>query len=619
MVDYRLAMIMTRAPFRGIPQPLSLPIGFLALILSVAACSDQPSPSAAAGSGASVANSGGGRNAEVPKGLAQALIKIAAAGQQDPAALPSVETKLVYEFEEWYDDFPYTLHVPQPQPGLWYDRNSQAAVEKVVANLSGLCSKPAWLMSKQFFDRHWDRSQKLLVETLDETQRRHDQYDWAENIVNVMGRCESGLFAEVLLRAAVHNHPGIRTAAFRAIRNGGDEAAVLKLGQRLGRMSRVEQIEWVKAAAGKLSDEKLFPILRDMLMRQEYAHLQNHAFEAAMKLPAKRAAKLFEPFWSQLAGDLQLYVAGLMHSVGDGRGTARLRAALKPPIKIVKRKMVAIQGVLLGNAATFTDELLELTSEDHEGLNVLLITALRDVPGDNVTDSLIIMTDTAKPFQVRQAALQALVQRGVTSEFKELMETLRTSPRNSKFRDAVADVVAAKYGKAATVLLKRSREGSVKEQVFYVRMIANIGTRESFLALKEIFMRPEYRFTGWRERHTNVTFLGVQFSNLKGSVDDIIGLLGELPRKDYRRRAALIHALANVAGAYPKEEFSKRVYAAQRKIIFDAKEVPQLRILALDYLRKDILLADAMKLKIRMTKESEAMRKYFSDYLTEFF
>jgi len=229
------------------------------------------------------------------------------------------------------------------------------------------------------------------------------------------------------------------------------------------------------------------------------------------------------------------------------------------------------------------------------------------------------MTDSAKPFLVRQAALQALVHRGVNSEFEGLMETLRTSPRNNKFRDAVADVVAAKYGEAVPVLLQRSKQGKVKEQLFYIRMIGSIGTQESFAAFKEIFLRPEYRFTGWRENHSNVTFLGVHFSNLGWASDEIISLLGELPRADYRRRAALVHALANVAGIDPVQESSQRIYDVFREIVFDVKEVPQMRILALDYLRRDVCTADAMKLKARLPKAPKGLRGYFSDYLLEFF
>ena len=607
MVDYRFTMMMNRETILDL-RPT---VGLVALALISMGCSDRDELGKASEPGkiGPTVNSGSSGGAGV-------TVTPAKPEGESVAAVGALGT---YGIEEWYGDFPYPLHVPPRKPGVWYGRNSQEAVEMVVSNLSGLCSKPAWLLSKQFFDRHWDVSHELLVEALDAAQRTHAEYDRAENIVNVMGRCKDGLFADVLLRAAAHSHPGIRTAAFRALGNAGNEASVLKSGKLLARMNKIEQVEWVKAAARKLSDEKLFPIFRDMLMQQEYAHLQSYAFEESMKLPAARAAKLFEPFWLELAGDLRLYVAGMMHSIGDGRGTGRLKVALQPPVKILKRKLVAVRGAMLGDTSPFVDELLELTLEGNEGLDVLLVGALKDIPGDNVTDTLITMTDHSKPFLVRQAALRALAGRGVTSEFAGLMETLRTSPRNNKFRDAVADLVAAKYGPAVPVLLQRSTEGTLKEQVFYLRMIGNIGTKEAFAAFKEVFLRPEYRFKGWRDRHTNVTFLGVHFSNLKDSHDDMIALLSGLPRAEYRRKASLIHALANLAGAYPGEEFVKRVYAQLRNVIYDLKEVPRLRILALDYLRRDIGVTDAMRLKRGLPKESVPMRKYLNDFLLEFF
>jgi hypothetical protein len=132
-------------------------------------------------------------------------------------------------------------------------------------------------------------------------------------------------------------------------------------------------------------------------------------------------------------------------------------------------------------------------------------------------------------------------------------------------------------------------------------------------------MRPEYVFP-WRERHSNVTFLGVQFANLNRSSDAMVEFLGTLKREDYRRRAALIHALANLAGARRDEpHIADKIYAALRERVFDTAELPQIRILSLDYMRKDIGLADAMKLKAMLPKEHTGIRQYFSDYLFEFF
>lgn len=257
--------------------------------------------------------------------------------------LPSKPSAFDYEFDRWHDDFPYALHVPPKRVGLWYDRNAQQALEKIVNNVSGLCTKPAWMMSKEFFDRHLDRSAELLIEKLDETQRRRDGYDHAENLLAAIARQKTSVFAKAIVRTASHSHPGIRRAAFRALLNAGDEAAVMEVGKKFTAMNRSEQTDWVKAAARHLSDKNLFPLFRDMLTKQKYAGMQAYVFDEVMKLPAKRAAKLFDPIWLSMAKDLQLHVAGVMHAAGDERGTVRLRHALKLPVEIVKRKIVAVQ------------------------------------------------------------------------------------------------------------------------------------------------------------------------------------------------------------------------------------------------------------------------------------
>jgi hypothetical protein len=192
-------------------------------------------------------------------------------------------------------------------------------------------------------------------------------------------------------------------------------------------------------------------------------------------------------------------------------------------------------------------------------------------------------------------------------------------PMNDRFRALVVDLVGAQYVPAVPVLLERSEQASREEEAYFIRRIAAINKQESLAALKAIMLRPEYRYDSWRGRHTNVTFLGIQLSNLSGAGDGILEFLRALPRTDYRRRATLIHALANMAGAHSGEPLAQSIYAALREVVFDAEDEPQVRILALDYLRKDIRLADAMQLKSRLGQEKPGLRKYFSDYLTEFF
>ena len=529
----------------------------------------------------------------------------------------SVETVLPYEIERWQDDFPYSLHVPPRHAGLWYDRNSQQALEKIIANLSGLCTKDAWVMSKEFFDRHWDQSRELLIEKLDETSMAAHTFDHAENILNVIARSDHPGFGEVLLRLTSHSHPGIRRAAYRALLRAGDNDSVVKSFDRYSQMSRSEQIDWVKAAARKVDDELLFPLFRNMLTQAPFEHLRKTVFDEAMLMERERAVELLDPIWRSFPVQMQVRAAGMFVAAGDGRGVARLRPMLELPIEDVGIVALAVQAAGKGDPTLLADELLTLTNEDYEALNLLIIDTISGVPGGPVSDTLVTLTLEHKPLQVQQAALRALLKRGETAELDALVEIVRSEPRGAPFQRAVANLVGAKYAKAVPVLLERLKKAGESQESYFIRMIAQIRAPESFEALTEIFMRPEYRYE--KENYSNVTFLGVQLANVDVAWSAMIELMESLPQSDYRRRGTLIHTLANIAGAFPGEERTAEIYDALRRRLFDAEELPQIRILSLNYLRKDIRLSDAMRLRSRMRRDEEGLRMYFSDYLREFF
>ena len=537
--------------------------------------------------------------------------------QDEGVAQLSVQTVLPYEIEGWKDDFPYSLHVPPHRSGLWYDRNSQQALEKIIANLSGLCTKDAWVMSKEFFDRHWAESRELLIEKLDETSMEAHTFDHAENILNVVARSDQVAFGEVLLRLTSHSHPGITRAAYRAMLRAGDHDSVVKSFERYGRMSRAEQLDWVKAAARNVNDEQLFPLFRNMLTQAPFEHLRNTVFDEVMKFEPERAVEFLEPIWTSFPVQMQIRAAGKFVAMGDGRGVARLRPVLEFPFEDVGIVGLAVVSAGMGDSEPLLDQLLSLTNEDYEALNLLIIDAISGVPGRSVTDTLVTLTLEHKPLQVQQAALRALLGRGETAELDDLVEVVRTEPRGAVFQRAVANLVAAKYGKVVPVLLERSKKAGESLETYFIRMIARVGVPESFRALTEIFMRPEYRYED--QNYSNVTFLGVQMANIKSASDEMIELMESLPESEYRRRAVLIQTLANIAGAFPGEERSAEIYDAFRRRMLDVEELPQIRILSLEYLRKDIRLSDAMRLRSRMRREEGGLRMYFSDYLQEFF
>ena len=333
-----------------------------------------------------------------------------------------------------------------------------------------------------------------------------------------------------------------------------------------------------------------------------------------------RAVKLLSPGYDDLPEQLQMITAPAFHAVGDPRGLGTLRKSIRGSNRALQA--MAVDGARSGKIEPLVDDILQLTNQDltnstdDVGLLVAIINTLQKVPGDRVNDVLLMYT-AATPAPVRQAAYQALYQRGETKALEELLELARTGTGTQR-ANAIADLVSCRYQKVLPVVMAFYKKAGASEQMWYIRELARYGSKPAFAPMKEIFMEPERKLPT-RLDYTSVTFLGIQFSNMHESIHEIIGLLESLPRQDYRRRAALVHAVANVAGARSDEPWTKDVYAALRRIVFNRKEIPQMRLLALEYLRKDVRLEDAMNLKRALRRENRQMRSYFSDYLLEYF
>ena len=65
-------------------------------------------------------------------------------GQQTNGDGPEKLPENRYGIQEWYEDFPYRPELPAVwKPGLWYARSRTEALQKVIANLEGACSRNA--------------------------------------------------------------------------------------------------------------------------------------------------------------------------------------------------------------------------------------------------------------------------------------------------------------------------------------------------------------------------------------------------------------------------------------------------------------------------------------------
>ncbi|MHC4921419.1 MAG: hypothetical protein ACYTKC_17760 [Planctomycetota bacterium] len=527
-----------------------------------------------------------------------------------------------YGFDEWYGDFAYPPPVPAVRkPGAWYNRSRTEALRKVAANLEGACSQNAWRMAKEFFDRCQEETADLLIETMDRGLTERNRNDLALNTVKVMGRIKNPVFADALWRAFQYPDATIRQEAVRSLIRGGNATVVRKVTGYFEQLSMRARLDWMKACVAQLPDAELAAIMKDLLTRAEYGYMQGPAVQQCLKMPPARAVKMFGPVYDDLTGNVQLSAAGMFHAVSDPRGLGTLRKAMRAKNRGLQT--VAVLAAARGKVEPLLDDILELTSQDlttskaDVALLVAILTTIQRVPGERVNDVLLMFTTTAH-HQVRQTAYQVLKRRGETMALDELLEVARTGTGIQQ-SNAIADLISCQHEQVVPLLVEHYKKAGPKEQIRRIRDIAMSGTKAAFEPMKAILMEPEHTLPS-KSGYTNVTFLGIHFSNLHRSTAAVIGLLKSLPRQDYRRRAALVHALANVAGARSDEPWTKDVYAALRHIIFDRKEIPQMRLLALDYLRKDLRVEDAMNLKRGLRKkESRAMRSYLSDYLFEYF
>ena len=74
-----------------------------------------------------------------------------------------------------------------------------------------------------------------------------------------------------------------------------------------------------------------------------------------------------------------------------------------------------------------------------------------------------------------------------------------------------------------------------------------------------------------------------------------------------------------VAADAENRAFAGAVYDSCREILADRDEIPQLRLLALEYLRRGLTLDDMERIKAMQDTETGPMRKALVDFLFEFF
>lgn len=515
-------------------------------------------------------------------------------------------------FEVWHDDFPGAPDLPHLSPrrsGLWYDRTRRQALESVVAHLSGTCTKDAWWMAKDFFSRSDEDAVDALVLALDRGLQVPENADHVENIVEAIGRARAPQAAEALLRALEHPREAIRNKVMFALIGSGTPATIRQARGMFRAVNGRGMEGWVKAALAHLPPEEAAVDFAAILADPQLGLMREVVVQATLELPPAIALRVFEPMIGHEPPDLLAPITGLRHAAGDAGGTSLLADLLRRPEP--QTRAAAVQALRVGGAEELLDQVLRLTTDPDPMVRMEVVGLLSGIHSEHVDLALESMA-ADEAVDVRRAALLALAQRGQVRALDELVEVIRTGT-GSRMRLAIQDLLAARYGGAVPAIAARMAEAPPGERLEYLRAIALTTAPEAFGPLRDVFLG-EDAFA--RE---NRSFAAYLMTNARGAEDDMLELFRSLPRADYRRRAMLMGTLANVAADRESEEIATPIYALFRAILADREEIPQVRLLALGYLRRDLRIDDMEAVKRMLADEEEPMRKALTDFLFEFF
>lgn len=542
---------------------------------------------------------------------------------KDPADTPAAENgtpsphQNPLNFAVWHADFPFPLELSPEAPSPAHRFSRLQALERVAAKLQGNCTRAAWLMAKEYFSRAGPEAVPVLIEALDRALQSAQLADVVQNVAEAlgrMGRLHSTDVAEALLRALQHPKESVKNSAMAALVQAGTPDTVLRARAFWDELTPRACHDWLRAARAHLPLEQLEPIYGELRDDPAQAPIFSFLIEEILQLPLPVAARLLEPMWDEARGNLRMTIASVLHLVGDLRGTHHLQERLRdaPP----QQKIEAVNAIAQGDLARLGDDLLKLSVDPDPAVRQAVIVALSRHSGENIDN--IIATAAMDPVTaVRQPALAALRMRGKQEYLDQLVDLVRTAT-GTKLLQVLADVAAAGYPEAIPVMEERMASSPPEERKKFIQAIGVSRVPEAAAALKRVFDQQEERIDH-HDQQTNVTYAGTLLPNHPAQAPLLLEWFGEEERSDYRRRAYLLQALGNIAALTPDAALAKSVYDTYRNVLADADEIPQMRLLALEYLRRDLTLDDMEALQGMAQRETGPMRRALVNALFEFF
>ena len=445
----------------------------------------------------------------------------------------------------------------------------------------------------------------------------HHLADVVQNTVEAMGRLGhigSPELAQALLRALQHSKSSVRNAAMAALVPAGTAEVIRQASALFDAFESRAQVDWVRAAARHLPADEVVQVFGPLIDRNRSGNLFRVLVEETAKLPAEYALQVFEPFWEQSSGAFRTAIASVMHASGDRRGTQFFIDQLRTGD--VDAKVTALGAASVGGFDYMLDEVLRMSLSSEPPVRRAVIAGLVGVSGENVDNVLMSMTADGDP-QVRMDAYSAMRVRGVSPPLDPLIDVVRNGS-GTNLVHAMTDLSSSGNPEAIAAIRQRMAESPERERRMFLQALGRSRSEAGFEALESEFLAPEYAIDD-RGKQTNVTYAAVLFPNRAESGPALVELFGELPKSDYRRRASILYALGNIAALTEDQQTKAAIYDTYRGVIRDPEEIPQMRILAMQYLERDLRIEDLQWLRALQETEEGPMRRMVVAYLYEYF
>lgn len=555
----------------------------------------------------------------MPNAVAAALVvgfcAVRAAAAQDAPLAPDPAAN-PYRLQPFHADFPHPLSWP-PHVGLEYDRNRRQALERLASNLQGNVRSEAWHLATEFFWRAPEDAVEPLIEAMDRAFANPALGDVVKNCVEAMGRMGNEAFDAPLRRALRHRLPVVQQAAFAALATAGRVETLRELASAFPQMDGRARNAWLRSVQTRLGDEAV-PLLREQMMAPYPVAVRDQVLRAALRLPPRSAAEVLRGRWDEALGEFKAIIAGVLHAAGDAAGTVWLRESLTGTD--VDRLQLAVRHCAFGDPGLLRDALLAASTHLRPEVRLEVARTLTRIDGDDVADVYEVLVAPDEPWEIRSIALRELTRRGRDRVVTVLLEELATAT-GSRLQSIVSQLAASGDERAVPVLLERFRLAPEGEGRPFLQAMAQNQSGAATRALFGLLRGPD-RLVG-RGASGDLTihnYVPTLLLNLRGQERLVLSEFAATPREQWRLRALLLPTIVGIAADRDDPALQTACVEPVRAILFDAGELPQLRVLALNLLsRRWLSIDDAMRLKNTRAAEQPGLRALFADFLNDCF